>query len=153
MSLLEPLNTSWCLEQICESNYQKLQRLIPELTSFQHGAIGESAHKPTLYLQVLERNPYTITIQLSHRFKTLHQLMLPAVTIRVYLDAQLAEVLSDADRPAVSNIYQNPGRVVEIRQYKWRLNYFLQKWLDHCLKTEYQFREQLPDQNERRCFS
>jgi uncharacterized protein YqiB (DUF1249 family) len=95
-----------------------------------------------LYLAVLERNPYTLTIELSHCFDNpLSELMLPAVKIRIYLDAQLAEVIRDNDRPDVSRVYQNPGRVVEIQTYKWRLNYFLQKWLDHCLKTEYRFSE------------
>ncbi len=153
MSWLEPINTSWCLEQICESNYQKLLQLIPALTDFKQTAIGISSHKPALHLVVLERNPYTMTIQLSHRFSTLHELMLPAVTIRVYLDAQLAEVLCDADRPAVSRVYRNPGKVVEIGQYKWRLNYFLQKWLEHCLKTQYQFSESADDANEFRYLS
>ena len=142
MHLLEPVNTSWCLEQICDSNYDKLLQLIPNLKTFQHSAIGETArHKPRLFLKVLERNPYTLTIELSHQFKNLHELMLPAVTIRVYLDAQLAEVISDIDRPAVRRVFQDPGDLVGIRQYKWRLNYFLQKWLEHCLKTEYQFVE------------
>ena len=142
MHLLEPINAAWCLEQICDSNYHKLLQLIPNLNAVQQLAIGENRyHKPQLFLRVLERNPYTLTIELSHQFKSLHELMLPAVTIRVYLDAQLAEVISDVDRPAVRRVFQNPGELVAIRQYKWRLNYFLQKWLDHCLKTEYQFIE------------
>ncbi|TAL49646.1 MAG: DUF1249 domain-containing protein, partial [Methylovulum sp.] len=29
MSLINPVNKSFCLEQICESNYQKLFKLIP----------------------------------------------------------------------------------------------------------------------------
>lgn len=142
MHLVDPINTSLCLEKICESNYQKLFRLIPDLATFQQAAIGANASKPALYLAVLERNPYTLTIELSHCFDNpLSELMLPAVKIRVYLDAQLAEVIRDNDRPDVSHVYQNPGRVVEIQTYKWRLNYFLQKWLDHCLKTEYRFSE------------
>ena len=31
MSFVNPVNKSYCLEQICESNYQKLRKLIPEL--------------------------------------------------------------------------------------------------------------------------
>ncbi|NTV79110.1 MAG: DUF1249 domain-containing protein, partial [Clostridiales bacterium] len=29
-----------------------------------------------------------------------------------------------------------------IMDYKWRLNYFLSKWLDHCLQADYQFQNQ-----------
>lgn len=140
VSQVHPVNTSLCLEKLCESNYQKLFLLIPNLRSFDRTAIGHTQNKPELYLDVLERNPYTLTIMLTHCFnKQLARLIEPGVKIRVYLDAQLAEVIRDNDRPDVSQVYKNPGAAREIQDYKWRLNYFLQKWLDHCLKTDYQF--------------
>ena len=143
--LLEPVNTSWCLEQICDSNYQKLFQLIPNLKHFDHYAVGVShSSHPQLFLKIIEQNPYTLTIELSHQFSQLSELMLPAVTIRIYLDAQLAEVLCDVDRPIVSRVFQDPGNLVGIRQYKWRLNYFLQKWLDFCMKADYQFKASSP---------
>jgi uncharacterized protein YqiB (DUF1249 family) len=141
MSQLRPVNTSLCLEKICESNYQKLFRLIPNLKLLGQSAVGHTPNqRPALQLDVLERNPYTLTIELNHCFtQPFSEMMAPAVKIRVYLDAQLAEVIRDNDRPAVDRVYQNPGRTLEIQEYKWRLNYFLQKWLDHCLIAEYQF--------------
>ncbi len=141
MSLVHPVNTSLCLEKLCESNYQKLFHLIPELLSFQNKATGKTINQPALYLKVIERSKHTITVELSHQFsKDLVEVMEPAVKIRVYLDANLAEVLKDHVRPQVSTIYKDPAQSVEIMDYKWRLNYFLQKWLDHCLLTEYKFR-------------
>jgi len=141
MRQLRPINTSICLEKICQSNYQKLFRLIPNLKLLDKAAVGHTPNqRPALHLDILERNPYTLTIELNHCFAhPLAELMAPAVKIRVYLDAQLAEVIRDGDRPTVDRVYHNPGRILEIQEYKWRLNYFLQKWLDHCLKTEYQF--------------
>lgn len=140
MSQLRPVNTSLCLEKICESNYQKLFRLIPDLCSFDKTAIGHTDNKPDLFLDVIERNPYTLTIELSHCFnRRLSEFIEPGLKIRIYLDAKLAEVVRDHERPAVSNVYPDPGAFLEIQEYKWRLNYFLQKWLDHCLKTDYQF--------------
>jgi uncharacterized protein len=142
VQLLEPVNTSLLLEKVCESNYQKLFRLIPELSKFEDAAIGLTNNQPALHVVVLERNPYTLTIELSHCF-TDHQnsVMAPAVKIRIYLDAQLAEVIKDHDRPAVDKVYQNPGQLIAIQTYKWRLNYFLQKWLDHCLSNHYDFKQ------------
>jgi uncharacterized protein len=140
VSLFSPVNTAFCLEKICESNYQKLFRLIPELCSFDKSAIGYTKDLPWLYLVVLERNRYTLTIELSHCFSWQPvKFAEPGLTVRVYLDAQLAEVIHDNDRPAVARVYNNPGNLLEIRDYKWRLNYFLQKWLDHCIKTGYCF--------------
>ncbi|MBS3965625.1 MAG: DUF1249 domain-containing protein [Methylomonas sp.] len=140
MAQLKPVNTSLCLEKVCEANYQKLFKLIPDLRSFENSAVGLTPDQPTLYLSILERKPYTLTIELSHRFRHhLTESMTPAVTIRVYLDARLAEVIHDSDRPPVDKVYQNPANALEIQDYKWRLNYFLQKWLDHCLQGNYRF--------------
>ena len=140
MSLVHPVNTSLCLEKLCESNYQKLFCLIPDLCSFQDHATGKTTDKPSLYLTIIDRSKHTLTVELSHRFeKNLENLMEPAVKIRIYLDANLAEVLKDHARTDVSKVYKDPGQIIEIMNYKWRLNYFLQKWLDHCLQTEYEF--------------
>ena len=144
MSQISPVNKSWCLEQLCESNYHKLLQLIPNLQAFNAEAIGYADQKPNLHLQIVERSSYTITLQLSHCFdKDLELLRVPDVKIRLYLDAHMAEVLRDYKRPAVRNIYKDPKQSIEIMNYKWRLNYFLQKWLNHCLSIDYLFEEPL----------
>jgi len=140
MSFVNPINKSICLEYVCESNYQKLFKLIPDLMAFKKSAIGLALHNTTLHLEIIERTPHTITVELSHCFAgNLDEFLEPAVKIRVYLDAQLAEVLSDHVRAGVSQVFKDPGLSREIMNYKWRLNYFLQKWLDHCLKKDYRF--------------
>ncbi|UOA07199.1 DUF1249 domain-containing protein [Methylobacter sp. S3L5C] len=140
MSFVNPVNKSFCLEQICESNYQKLLKLIPDLLNLKETAIGLANHNTTLHITVIENTSYTMTVQLSHCFnKNRDEFMEPALKIRIYLDAQLAEVLSDHTRASVAQIFKDPGLSREIMNYKWRLNYFLQKWLDHCLKKNYQF--------------
>ncbi len=140
MALVEPVNKSICLEQVCASNYRKLFRLIPDLTSLKDGATGLAPRHSDLRIRIIERTPYTLTIELSHCFNyELNTSIAPAVTIRIYLDAQLAEVLNDSVRAGVSQVYKNSSASKEIMNYKWRLNYFLLKWLDHCLATGYCF--------------
>ena len=140
MSFVNPVNKSFCLEQICESNYQKLLRLIPDLLTIKETAIGLAPRNTTLHITVIDSSPYTMTVELSHCFnRNLDEFLEPAVRIRLYRDAQLAEVLSDHERASVAQVFRNPGLSREIMNYKWRLNYFLQKWLDHCLKKDYQF--------------
>ncbi len=141
MSLVHPVNTSLCLEKLCESNFDKLFCLIPNLCSFKQHATGETTNKPSLHLKIIERTKHTLTVELSHTFnENLNSFIEPAVKIRIYLDANLAEVIKDHVRPMVSKVYKDPAQTIEIMNYKWRLNYFLQKWLDHCLKTNYEFR-------------
>ncbi len=143
MSLVHPVNTSFCLEKLCESNYQKLLRLIPDLTHINYSIIGRTEVRPDLYLEMLERSHHTMTIELSHCFSgQTHEFMEPAVKIRLYLDVNMAEVLSDHARSHVFRVFRCPSKSIEIRDYKWKLNYFLEKWLDHCLQTEYTFSDQ-----------
>lgn len=135
-----PTNQSLCLQQICESNYQKLFKLIPNLLNVRTTAIGVSPRYSQLQLTVLEQSAYTLTVELTHCFSKNPALKgIPQVIIRLYLDACLAEVLSDHVRDNVSKVFQDPALSYEIMHYKWRLNYFLQKWLDHCLDKNYQF--------------
>jgi uncharacterized protein YqiB (DUF1249 family) len=103
MSQVHPINTSYCLEQLCESNYQKLFYLIPDLCSFQNHATGKTTNKPSLYLKIIDRSKHTITVELSHSFNiNLENLMEPAVKIRINIDANLAEVLKEHVRSEVS---------------------------------------------------
>ena len=140
MSFLNPINKSLCLEQVCASNYEKIFRLIPELCAVKGSAIGLAANNATLHLLIIEQTAFTLTIELSHCFsKKPDERLEPAVKIRIYLDAQLAEVLSDHARPRVTDVFKDYGLCREIMNYKWRLNFFLQKWLDHCLTKDYQF--------------
>jgi len=141
MSLVRPINTAFCLEKICESNFQKLFSLIPDLCLFQNLAIGRTKNKPPIYLKVVDRSKHTITVELSHHFEQQEseKIVEPALLVRIYLDANLAEVIKHHAKTTVSRIYSDPGKTTEIMHYKWRLNYFLQKWLDHCLQKKYQF--------------
>jgi uncharacterized protein YqiB (DUF1249 family) len=141
MALFQPINKSFCLEQLCETNYQKLFVLCPQLLSFHDCAIGWSAQNTLLHLTVIERSPYTLTIKLSHCFTSDDStaFFAPAVHIRIYCDAQLVEVLSDYVRPTVARVFSSPAASRDIMDYKWRLNIFLYKWLDHCVKKNYHF--------------
>jgi uncharacterized protein len=142
MSFLNPINKSECLEQVCASNYEKIFRLIPELCTVTGNAVGLAANNTTLHLQIIEQTAYTLTIELSHCFsKKPDELLEPAVRIRIYLDARLAEVLKDYARPAVNHAVKDISLCHDILNYKWRLNFFLEKWLDHCLAKNYQFSE------------
>ncbi|MCX7085707.1 MAG: DUF1249 domain-containing protein [Methylococcales bacterium] len=134
MSFVNPVNKSFCLEKVCESNFQKLLKLIPDLPLFTEHHIGNSKMNAGLQITLITLSPYTMTIELNHCLNiNEHKLLAPAIQVRIYFDMQIAEVLSDNDREIVQKIYKDKRLSHEIMQYKWELNYFLQKWLDHCL--------------------
>jgi uncharacterized protein len=140
MSYINPVNKSFCLEQMCASNYQKLFKLIPELLALKEAAVGVALNNIPLHITVIENTPYTMMIELNHCFShNKDEYFEPSVKIRLYLDAQLAEVMSDQARSPIALAFKDKSLSIDIMNYKWRLNYFLQKWLDHCLKKGYQF--------------
>lgn len=140
MAFLNPVNKPWCLEQLCESNYRKIFKLIPDLRIVKDKVIGLAPNQTCLHLEVVERGAYTMTIELSHHFdKAPDKPPLPVVRIVIYLDAHLAEVLSDHARPGVNRAFKDFSFCREIVNYKWRLNFFLEKWLDYCLAKNYRF--------------
>ena len=143
MSYVNPVNKPYCLEQICAANFNNLLTLIPDLLSYRTGATGRSPDYASLHLRVMEQSAHTMTVQLTYLFnKSEHDTNEPAVRIRLYLDAKLAEVLSDHAREPVSRVFRNLSASRKIVDYKWRLNYFLHKWLDHCLNKNYAFCEE-----------
>ncbi len=140
MLSLSIFNKSFCLQTLCESNYCKLLQLAPNLTELPETTTFLSDGKPSLHLKILNRSPFTLTAELSHCFSHENEIKFePAVKIQIYLDSKSTEVLRDHIRPhAAQGIkdFPNPKAVMD---YKWTQNYFLERWLDHCLQIGYQF--------------
>lgn len=130
-----PRNQSYWLAHLCETNYQKLLRLLPDLHTLEGSTLANMPGKPPLHMELLEKSPHTLTLRLTHHFFGQNEevLEIPAVQIRIYLDAEVAEALEDHARPSVFATFAHRGSAGEILSYKWRLNYFLSRWLDYCL--------------------
>ncbi|MGX2040540.1 DUF1249 domain-containing protein [Methylocaldum sp. MU1018] len=136
MSIFQPAEKSFWLQKVCESNYEKLANLIPDLARIDETAVARVNGKPSLHLRLIERSPYTLTLELTHDFVRGVE---PAVKIRVSLDAKTAEALSDHCRPLVLDALRDEPSAKSVLDYKWSLNYFLTRWLDHCLQSDYRF--------------
>jgi len=71
------------------------------------------------------------------------------MTVRIYHDAQLAEVIAcgrrRSHRHAIYNRMHNSYTLLE----KWRMNRFLQKWLGYCLLQGHSFSNNLQRHTER----
>ena len=142
MSRFRPRNTSYWLAHICESNFGKLARLIPDLSRLDGNTTAVSSFgKPALQLTVVERSRYTLTVDLSYRFgDQARQTAEPRFRIRVYLDGKCAEALN---RHQTDDSYRIRTEAathgLEVLEEKWALNYFLERWLDHCLHSQHRF--------------
>lgn len=139
MPQLNLLNKFLALQEICETNYRKLLRLIPCLPCLERCAVAQLGGKPALFLRLIDRAPYTVTLELSYCLKhDSHPVFEPALRLKVYLDVGMVEVVADSERP-LWHLRALPA--CQILERKWLLNYFLDKWLDHCLQHGYRFAE------------
>lgn len=134
------------LMELYENNYLFIRRLLPAMQPPERPPEGAEQWSvqggAPLIMRLLERSPYTTTLQLTHTFTPVIDAgpgedsdevpdALPDLTIRVYHDARVAEVL------AVGGSVITPGRTrLETR---WSVNRFLQRWLHFCLREGHQF--------------
>lgn len=137
------------LMELYELNYIQLRRLVPDLDAIRDSSVSRVLGALKLHLDVRERCPYTTTLNLTYHFNDSDDdLQAPDLMVRLYHDAQVAEVVS-CGRP-------RNGRGAGSRQFdhrcsieeKWRVNRFLHKWLGYCLRQGHAFspaREQLEE--------
>jgi uncharacterized protein len=125
------------LMDLYESNFIKLRKLLPEPEKIDDAAISKSAGHLDLYIKVVERSKFTTTFYLSYCFPTNSGLQMePNLKIRIYHDAQLAEVMAG---------HLHHGRLIldnlpaDALREKWQLNRFFNKWLGYCLRQGHSF--------------
>jgi hypothetical protein len=118
------------LMDLYEENYLRLRRLLPELSRFAEHTRVRADAALDLYVTILERGRYTTTLSLTYLFRTARGTAAePALVIRLYHDARLAEALYEGDMPPC------PRAILAL---KWRHNRFLHRWLLYCLRQGYQ---------------
>jgi len=120
------------LMALYESNYLRLLRLIPEIGRLDGCFRSRVAGDCDLHVDVLERCRYTVTLSLTYHLETDDGLLIdPDMTIRAYLDGQLAEamVIGRKQRNATLRRFVHEHRR-ELDQ-RWQRNIVLNKWLEY----------------------
>lgn len=122
------------LMSLYESNYLRLQRLIPELNRLDGYYRSRVAGDCDLHVEILERSRYTITLSLSYFFyENGTRVADPDMKIRVYLDGQLAETMGfcgEHRHTELRRLCRMHRAELDIR---WRRNIVLNKWLEYLM--------------------
>lgn len=134
-----PVEKALWLHRICERNFQSLSRLVLDFDRADVSGFlvwPRDPAKPALRIALLARSTYTLELELTHDFSVLAQTE-PRARIRVCLDARTVEMISDQDRPELWAFLGSHAPPAGVLEYKWHLNYFLMRWLDHFEAAEY----------------
>ena len=133
--LLHPPSVGDLLE-LCEENYQNLQRLVPQLKQLRgHHCSRRDGHQD-LHLTILEQTPYTPLLRLTYRFEAGPGAAAdPDALLRVYHDARQVEVEDLRQQSLPTNrVYEAPAL-----QNRWRVSLFVAKWLSFCHRQGHLF--------------
>lgn len=122
------------LMSLYESNYIRLQHLIPELARLDGYFQSRVAGDCDLHVEILERSRYTVTLSLSYFFyEGGVRIADPDMKVRVYLDGQLGEAMEftgEHRHAAFRRLSRLHRAELDAR---WRRNIILNKWLEYLM--------------------
>jgi uncharacterized protein YqiB (DUF1249 family) len=149
------------LMEAYERNYLALRMLLPDIDSWPdqqlhllrasellardtggEGKAGKQAKQlPELLAKVLERHIYTTDIWLSYQLIDVASLPIyvPDFSIRIYHDAQQAEVLQGTLKDHWKIKINDEVKI----QSRWIVNQTLDVWLQHLRNNGYQYHDEL----------
>jgi uncharacterized protein YqiB (DUF1249 family) len=131
------------LMTLCANNYMLLLKVLASKT-----ALGETRHffisdflaysvtikEVTRYTSVISFEQESLNYSLKNIPGIVVSALHPRMTIRLYHDARMAEVLSTQDIRQVKPRYDYPNSQMHQQDEKQQTNQFLNEWLHLCLR-------------------
>lgn len=127
---------------LCEMNYYRFLRLLPGLRDgvdqwdFKAGLT--EATSLLVCVKILDPAPYTTTIEV---LQSRNQSPEPRLVVRLYHDANLAEIVSWDEHRNWMSQYSYPNPQMYQMDEKLALNRFLGEWLTYCRDQGYACRK------------
>lgn len=122
------------LAELYELNYIQLRRLVADFDIIPDITVSCADNALDLHLKILDRARFTTTACLTYRFSDKSGAFpAPDAVVRLYHDAQAAEVISHSRRRGRQHAEYDRFYHHYPMQMKWEANRFLQKWLAYCL--------------------
>lgn len=118
----------------CEANFHRLTKLLPDLGKRDQWVfeIGAGPVSGAMLINVVERAPYTTTIIISQQEASNLWAKAPALTVCLYHDVNMAEVIAWQNHRRLRPRYEYPNPDMYHSDEKAQLNQFLREWLTLC---------------------
>jgi uncharacterized protein YqiB (DUF1249 family) len=122
------------LMALYESNYLRLQHLIPDIERLDGCFRSQVAGDCELHVDVLERCRYTVTFSLTYFFEGDDgRIADPDMQVRAYLDGQVAEAMHFCGVQRHSELRRLMREQRAELDARWKRNVVLNKWLEYLL--------------------
>ncbi|MEP0354176.1 MAG: DUF1249 domain-containing protein [Paraglaciecola sp.] len=126
------------MHKVCEFNYGRLLRLLPDCDTEDLEYQFEISPALQYTIKIIECSRYTSTIEMSQKSHVGFEFLQPIVQVRLYHDAQMAEVLQAQNIGSLKPSYQYPNIKMYQKNEKEMVNLFLAEWLQFCLSQNNQ---------------
>jgi len=122
------------LMSLYESNFLRLQQLIPDIDRLDGYYQSKVAGDCDLHVEIIDRSRYTLTLRLSYFFyEGSERVSDPNMIIRVYFDGSLAEAMSHSDESRHMEFRHLRRACRAELNRRWRRNMLLNKWLEYLM--------------------
>ena len=121
----------------CETNYARLLKLMPDtglLACKKVGVTYPSGQTVTACFELLEDFRYTSTVRIRQMAASGKWLNMPSMVVRLYHDANMAEVVDAENMRQLKGIYPYPNEQMHHADEKVQRNLYLGEWLCYCLQ-------------------
>jgi len=115
----------------CSLNYALILRILPQILTESEWLFVLPGEEQMRF-SVMERGPYTTTLTVCQHAE--RRWSSAECHVRVYHDAQMAEVISFQGQRRIKPINDYPNPAMHHIDEKAQLNRFLGEWLRHCLQ-------------------
>ena len=120
------------LMALYESNFIRLLHVVPELERLDGCFRSRVAGDCELYVDILERCRYTVTLSLTYYFENGNDRVAdPDMTVRAYLDGQVAEAMTLRGSHCHSELRRIEKMHKAELDRRWKRNVVLNKWLEY----------------------
>jgi len=120
------------LPELHSALYRALNVLLPDALTESDQLVSQLGSGPELYLEVIERHPYTTFVRLSYIIgaERSHN---PNAHVRIYHDAAMAEATAFSPQQGIQRFAGPELAINGLVARSWRLNRALLKWVDYLI--------------------
>lgn len=119
---------------VCEANYARLLRILPDCDTVTLSYTFEITDGLYYQVKILDSSRYTSTVELAQLTSGVPDYLRPVMKVRLYHDANVAEVLSAQHIGSLKPSYAYPNTNMHQPNEKEMTNRFLAEWLVFCLR-------------------
>jgi uncharacterized protein YqiB (DUF1249 family) len=108
-------------------------KLLPDCDTQDLSYIFEVGDSLEYRIKIVDSSRYTSTLEMAQISENTPTFLQPKMTIRLYHDAKVAEVLEAQRTSRLKPVYEYPNLNMHQRNEKHMVNVFLAEWLHFCL--------------------